>query len=1080
MISLDRPDDTFSQASLFVCRFRPVHRRFTETAGIGLISCFRKSSILSVNPTFLSDAVGIFIIFSIFVSYYKSTYLMKSIRILLFLTALISLPACADEKPARVMQYFPDGRDIVCINGTNRYTRALYGTHTRFRLETSDRPVFATYDKEQSRNFRLYLVNNGNRLRLDSAEWCEARYRGGQRSYVVRDASWGANAELRIVVLASQFREGAIWQFILKGFSGDVQLQCRMSPVAKWKMERDGDLGLEPRSSYEASADPKVEKRISWRVGNESYLTFTNPDGIASLAPEDGREEMQKELSALEKLTSQVEFTTPDPFINTLGANFMAAADGLWDGSTWLHGCIGWRMPLAGWRAAYLADAFGWGDRAVSHFDAYAASQVTNVPVIYPQPAQDTTMNLARAEKKWGTPMYSNGYICRLPNRNDVMNHYDMNLNYVDELLWHFQYDADTAYMRRMWPLLKLHLAWEKRNWDVDGDHLYDGYCCIWASDALYYNGGGATHSSAYNYRGNRLAARIAELIGEDSTPYKREAEAILQAMNTHLWVKSEGHWAEFKDYMGLKRVHKQAALWSIYTPIDCGVGTPEQADLSTRYVDRYIPHIPVRLTIPEKYRQVTSGPAFDLLRKPLYTLPTTDWMPYDWSTNNVAHEEVMNMALAYFEAGRSDSGFNLLMADLIDGQYLGQSPGNFGQISYYDKVRSEAYRDFGDNVGVSARAVVNGLFGVLPEALDGRCVIKPAWPESWDSVTFRTPYLTYRFHRDGQKDIYEIEQHFARPLQIIVRAKQGEGSFIDFAGSAAELQTIIVDHARMKQVAATPVASMPEDITTVPYMTKMGLAVPETAGRQRQVSLARFFNSNVDDIYRNEYLSPRPPFTTLQMPKQGIGQWCHPERTATIEDEGLRSKIRKGLFDTGVHGVRFLCPREGRNIVYTSLWDNYPDSITVPLRGRASHVWLMLAGSTNSMQSRIDNGIVTVTYTDGTTTVLPLKNPINWCPIEQDYYVDEFAFHTSPLRPYRIHLGSGVVSRDISSQIKVSGYLYTTSDADGSFGNVIPDGAAQMLCMPLEVKKKLKSLTLRTLSNDVVMGLMGVTLEEE
>ena len=121
--------------------------------------------------------------------------------------------------------------------------------------------------------------------------------------------------------------------------------------------------------------------------------------------------------------------------------------------------------------------------------------------------------------------MYSNGYLCRLPGRNDVMNHYDMNLNFFDELFWHFRYDADTTYLRKMWPYIKLHLEWEKRNWDADGDHLYDAYCCIWASDALYYNGGDVTHSSAYNYKGNRFAARIAELLGEDPTPWQQEAD---------------------------------------------------------------------------------------------------------------------------------------------------------------------------------------------------------------------------------------------------------------------------------------------------------------------------------------------------------------------------------------------------------------------------------------------------------------------------------------------------------------------------------------------------------------------------
>ena len=47
----------------------------------------------------------------------------------------------------RRLQYVPDGEDFVCVNGKNRYTRALYGSHTAYRVETSDRPVFAIYNK---------------------------------------------------------------------------------------------------------------------------------------------------------------------------------------------------------------------------------------------------------------------------------------------------------------------------------------------------------------------------------------------------------------------------------------------------------------------------------------------------------------------------------------------------------------------------------------------------------------------------------------------------------------------------------------------------------------------------------------------------------------------------------------------------------------------------------------------------------------------------------------------------------------------------------------------------------------------
>jgi hypothetical protein len=38
--------------------------------------------------------------------------------------------------------------------------------------------------------------------------------------------------------------------------------------------------------------------------------------------------------------------------------------------------------------------------------------------------------------------------------------------------------------------------------------------------------------------------------------------------------------------------------------------------------------------------------------------------------------------------------------------------------------------------------------------------------------------------------------------------------------------------------------------------------------------------------------------------------------------------------------------------------------------------------------------------------------------------------------------------------------------------------GAAVMLDMPLHAQKQLRDITVRTLSNDVVIGLMGITLQ--
>ena len=910
----------------------------------------------------------------------------------------------------RSMQYHPVGRAFVCENGTNRFTRALYGSHTDWRVETSDRPVFAIAKKNHHRNIRFWV----NGIALDSTDYCKATYVGGMRLYTLRDSRWGTEAELQLQVIALPDREGAVWLFQDRRFASPASFEARVCAIANPKLQRNGDIGADKPGVFEAAADEKDLVKREWKGGGETWFVIDNINQIAQISDDEARSLFLKAVQHNAELSARICFETPDPYINTLGSALVMAADGDWDGETWLHGCVGWRMPLAGWRAGYLGDVLGWNNRAIRHFDAYANSQVRDVVPSIAHPTQDPKQQMARAEKRWGTQMYSEGYICRNPNRNDQMHHYDMNLNYIDELLWHFQYDADTAYMRKMWPVIKSHLAWEKRNYDPDGDHLYDAYCCIWASDALYYSGGAVTHSSAYNYRSNKLAARIAEIIGEDPKPYRDEADAILKAMNSRLWLAGKGHWAEYQDLMGLRRVHENAAVWSIYTPIDCDACSPEQAYQATRYIDREIPHIPVENT-------------------GLSTISISNWMPYSWSINNVAAAEVMHTALAYFEAGRCEEGFQLMKANILDQMYFGQSPANFGQISHYDAARGECYRDFGDCIGISSRTLLQGLFGIVPQALDGKCVIRPGFPREWDSVSVKTPYLEYKFVRKDGKEIYDITQHFARPLHIVLRQNLSEGRYRDIEGSA-ELHQVI--------------------------------EVPLTSVKFQPQAIDRYFNASVPDIFEQEYRSPRPPYTTLQIPLQGIGEWCHPQYRPEINDSVFRSLVRNGQFV--VAGIPFRTPAVGRNIVYTSLWDNYPDAVTIPLKGRAQRAWLLMAGSTNHMQCDIENALVVARYTDNSADTLRLIPPYNWCPIEQDYYTDGQAFRTLASRPYRVAFGTGTVSRDLGRALNIKGV----------YGREIPGGAGQMLCLPLNPRKKLRSLTLRTLSNDVVIGLMGVTLE--
>ena len=1006
---------------------------------------------------------------------------------------------------ARTLQYRPDGEDFVSVNGKNRYTRALYGRHTAFRLETSDRPIFAVYEKRNSKNIHFHLVLADSSVTpLEETAWCESRYTPGRRSYRLKHPSWGTDAELQISALALSDEDAAIWKITPVNMPVGAVLRPMLSEIRLNRLSRNGDMGADPPGCFDAPEQPQQLQSLGISLFDwQDVYVLVRDYSLVALSQEEGIALYNKSEQARADLASRIRIITPDPYFNTLGGALAVAADGIWDGEVWLHGAIGWRMPLSGWRAAYTGDALGWHDRARTHFNAYAASQVTEVPNTIPHPAQDSTLALARSEKKWGTPQYSNGYICRNPRRNDQMHHYDMNLCYIDELLWHFNWTGDLEYARRMWPVLTRHLAWEKRNYDPDNDGLYDAYACIWASDALYYNSGAVTHSSAYNYRSNRLAAMIAEKIGEDPAPYREEADRILKALNARLWMPERGHWAEFQDFMGHKRLHTSPGVWTIYHALDSDIADPFQAYLATSYVDREIPHIPVH---------------GDGLKDEGYaTISTTNWLPYSWSINNVAFAEVMHTALAYFQAGRADAGFHLLKSSVLDGMYLGESPGNFGQISFYDAARGECYRDFGDPIGVASRVLIQGLYGILPDAMNGRLLVKPGLPSSWPFASLHTPDIDFDFkHTNETATSYAIIHRLpaVRTLELQFPAQRSEVAKLTVNGKPATwtlvensisrpiLSVVVPASSDEKveisiewggEVLGSPTKSQIEAVSAeapvcfVPMQQgdmKWWVPVdnPLSADKDDSIQFSAFakvnsskcepvvmdeqFNSAVTDIFRNEYLSPRSPYTTLQIPKQGIGEWCHPLHTVDIDDSGLLSSVQKGVLNTKL-GVPFRTPAEGQNIAFTSLWDNYPDSLTVSLKGKASRAYLLMAGSTNHMQCHIDNGLIRVYYKDGTCDKMALRNPDNWAPIEHIFFEDGLAFNRHAPALYRLRLKTGEISNNFGEEL---GFPGASRELDG--------GAAILLEMPLNPDKKLSHLVLETLSNDVVIGLMGITLQ--
>lgn len=1120
----------------------------------------------------------------------------------------------------RPLRYTPEGGDFVIRNGPEFFNRSLYGGSSSFRVDGGDRPEFSLYLPGRGGNLRLGIVGAKGLAWLHDAASIEARYRAGTMVYRISDPRLGPG-ELVVTAMVTRAAEGLILQLDSTGLTTPAELLVAFGGINGVRGGRDGDIGCEPLPVREffqlkpeycrdneviAGADsflvrakagtilatvppgariqvadsahwndlstllrpspalspgaPIAVARSPLRPGGVAYLAlqhFTPKDtppevlaiyqkvaeGAVLKAPSVALPWAAADLPALfaqesetqRAIAGRVTIDTPDPFLNAAVPALNIAADAVWDDrqSAYLHGGVAWRVRLLGWRVGYAGDALGRHERTRAHFDGYAARQNTS-PIPDAIPAPEASANLARNE----TALHSNGDMTK--------SHYDMNMVGVDVFFRHLLWTGDLDYARARWPVIERHLAWERRlfrrEFGAEMLPLYEAYACIWASDDLTYHGGGATHSSAYNLYHNRMAARVARLIGVDPAPYEREAKLIERGMSQHLWLGDRGWFAEWKDLLGLQLQHPEAAAWTYYHTIDSEVPTPLEAWQMSRAIETRLPHIPLR------------GPG---VPEGNSTLSTTNWMPYTWSLNNVVLGETVHTALALWQAGRPETAYPLLKGALLDSMYLGICPGNVGMCTWFDCVRRESQRDFADGVGVLARTMVEGLFGVIPDLLAGELHVRPGFPADWGHARMHHPDFDVGFVRKGEVDEYTVEARLARPvtLRLEVPAWRDDVASVSVNGESAAWRAVdtAVGRPRLEVVAAPASrqvvtitwrgrapAAVPREIRAVagtgvvlpaearvmeiadpqqvlrgPKVDGRGVSgvvagtaghrtlfarveqgcftwwqplpievVPATVaspvvfttdwtkkvpqGQHATVPLEAVFNDRVSQIFRNEYLSPRSTFCSLAVPKQGFGSWCKPTATFDVDDSGLRAHLaREGNRLVLPNGVPLASPGApaARNIAFVSQWDNFPREIAVPLTGRAAKAYLLMAGSTWAMQSRIDNGEIIVTYADGTTTRFALENPSTWWPIDQDYFIDDFAFARPGALPLRVDLKTGRVR------------VLDAATFAGK-GRRVDGGAATVLDLTLDPRRELRSITVRALANEVVIGLMSVTLE--
>ena len=823
----------------------------------------------------------------------------------------------------------------------------------------------------------------------------------------------------------------------------------------------------------------------------------------------------------LASVAAMLRFDTPDPYLNAAAPAISLVAEALWDArqECVMHGCVAWRVALAGWRGPYILDATGDHERAKIHIRHWLHRQnisavTTSDPATGPA---DPGMRLARKEGL----LHSNGDLSG--------NHYDMNLVFFDVLLRHLRWTGDIAFAQEIWPALERHLAWERRLFrrtfpgkDGKALPLYEAYAAIWASDNLQYSGGGVAHSSAYNIFSFRMAATLARLLGHDPAPYETEAAAIHEAMQQLLWLPAQGAFAESKDLMEPRTVYNNPALWTVYHTIDSEVATPRQAWQMVAERLAVLPQIPIH------------GPGVPAGN--WYMLACSDWLPYLWSLTLILLAENMHFALAMWQAGMADEAYRVAKGALLDSMYMGLCPGDLHMTSALDGHRQEAQRDFGDPAGMTSRALIEGLFGVQPDLINNSLRWRPGFPSDWNHASLNHRDFELAWHRDGLSETYDFTSSLPKqvPLTLVLPARTTSLPRVtcgartvrcrfDPEGVGGPLLTLTLPAASSYRVVlqwhgdaptAAPAAGryLPGDKLVLPagiaptqiddpqsallhgcasapgfhtvfarieqgdcrYSLPISFevkaaesafsAVPvlPKGAHADPLDLSAVLAHDITTILERSYAEPRSSLCTLSIPDNLLGGWANIVPVAPkIDDAGLRAA--GGLLKTPA-GVGFRTPASGPNALLLSWFKPDSTAVTVPLSGYASGIYLLLTGTTLPQCSHMQHAVLSVDYADGTAATLSLRNPETWWPIEQDYMLDDYlqVDHAPP--PPRVDLRTG--------QTRMLDYATFKGK-----GRNVPGGAATILYLPLDPSRTLASLQLEVHLYGIVVALLAATL---
>ena len=1063
----------------------------------------------------------------------------------LLLSASVALQAAAPEAPTR---YDAAGGAVVGGNLPDFNNRPLYCANTNVFILAGDRPLarFARSDRHYGTFLLGVIRGDGTTLWLHEADDVRTAYRAGHFTWTVRDSrlrgltlTWqvqpagsGLGLVGRLEAEGARANDRLVWAF--GGASGKVkgslsnQLDALTVPAVR-------SLGFDPAScagnrvevgpdgfllQADASA-PAIRGRCSDgeglrvgdadRAGTPASLVASahgsaQPQarpiavGDADLtgareflwlvevhdSPDGGRRVDGSSLAASHAkasartaaLAARVQVDTPDARLNAAAAAAAAAIDGVWYPPVFVHGGMMWNQRFPGWRTVYGGTVYGWHERVRAQAEHYLATQETKDLKRSFRADPASLLTEAAPDSRF----YGRGRILK------DQKFYNMQSQFFEQLIHAWRWTGDAALAARLRPALELHLEWQRQCFDPDGDGCYESYINTWPTDSIWFNGGGTPDETAYAYSGHHAARDLARLAGDADAAarHERMLAHIKAGFFRHLWNPERGHPGLYREQGGHRRLHDDAWLYSIFLPVGSGLLDAEQMLSSLRYTEWGLQND----RLPIGGRRVW----------------TSNFVPGIWSVRELWAGDNYHLALAYFQAGLGDDGWDILRGNFLHGAYNQPSPGNLGS--------PQGGTDFGDCVHPFARVLVEGLFGFAPDYPNGLIRLTPQFPAHWDHASIRTPDFQLDHRREGSLARWRFVLAHPAPTRLTVpvrahrvrsvtvngtpfsgRTEPGYGCtrlVLDLpalAQAAVEIQTegetpatstvaaadyppggtrVYLTSRRTETIGNLPRWSVRQDPVAgaTDFERSRSSAVRTIAATARwlPIDLAAQCNADLRAIFRQEYLTPRPATISVRLGSDGYSPWTfwhwksRPpligfERVSPLLDPADQTRLRTPA------GVPFAWNGKERNIAFTSLWDNYPRAVTVPVGRAAEAVFFLVAGSTNPMQGRIPNAVLRLGYDDGVEERLELIPPYNY-------------WNLCPIRA-----GATAAGQESRAYYDAEADAFAVPKPWPDLVTLGENCHAVLLSRGLRPHRVLREVTLETLSPEVVVGLLGLTL---